>query len=226
MSALTIETEDLCCLGCGQTAKFIRKNQKKYCSSHYNSCPKKRKNFSENVDHKSYSQKSLKTRIEKGITKSSQIKAAKTRKESGHYERLAGKMREYWEERPWNNKPQWAKFPKTDIQIQSSYEYNFLKELEDTHGLDWVQQNVKRGPCFYYTDPVCLKQRMYISDFIIGETIYEIKGDYTWNRKGKDVDLQKQNEAKLDSIEQFDVVLILEGEAILWSQKQKDNSCG
>jgi hypothetical protein len=204
----------------------VGKNDKKYCSKHYNSCPQKRKNFSENIDHKTYSAKSLKTRIEKGITKTSQVKAAKTRIKNGHYEKLSEVMKKRWEESPWNNKPNWRTFKSTGIQIQSTNEYNFLESLEKEYGLEWVENNVKRGPCFYYNDPISLKNRLYISDFIIDNTIYEIKGDYTWNKKGSDINLQNTNEAKLDAAsEVYNVVLILEGVAIKWI-KTKNNFCG
>ena len=57
---------------------------------------------------------------------------------------------------------------------------------------------------------------MYISDFKIDNTIFEIKGHYTWNKHGKDTDLEKLNQAKLDSVKEnnYNAVLVLEGKKI------------
>jgi len=226
--AIPVEVEDLCYLGCGKKARFrFSVSQKLCCSDHFNKCSAKRGRFSQGADHKENARKSLKTRIRLGITKSAQIKGAKTRKASGHYDRLAVKMREHWSEAPWNNLPKWSTYKTTTIRIQSSYERKFLEGLEQDHGLDWVSENVRRGPCFYYIDPSTQKERLYISDFLIDDRVYEIKGDYTWNRKGDDKGLEKLNRSKLDSvIEQgYEVTLVLEGVAIPWT-KGLMNFCG
>jgi len=161
-------------------AKYKFRNGLVCCSKHYNSCPEKRRKFSENVDHKTYIKKSLATRVRLGITKSSQIKAGKTRVKNGHYKKLAETMRQHWANNPWNNMPKWGTYKDTGIQIQSNYEKNFLQDLQDKHGLEWVKENVQRGPCFYYKDPETKKERLYISDFKIDNTIFEVKGNYTW----------------------------------------------
>ena len=187
------------------------------CSKHFNSCPGKRKAFSE-LNHRARTEKSLETRTKLGITKSSQIKGAKTRKANGHYKKLADTMRTHWEKRPWNNMPHWGIFKNTDIKYQSQPEYNFLQELEQEHGLDWVRDNVKRGPCFRYNDPTSRKERLYISDFQVGNTIFEVKGNYTWNKLGKDKSLEKTNKAKLDKVKElnYNVILVLEGKRITY----------
>jgi len=95
-----IQTTELCEYGCGQPAKYRFRKGKVCCSKHFNSCYGKKKAFSESQDHKANAAKSLETRTELGITKSSQIKGAKTRKENGHYEKLAKTMQKHWEERP------------------------------------------------------------------------------------------------------------------------------
>lgn len=226
IKATPIETTDLCYLGCNLTAKFIFKNGKKCCSPHSNSCIAKRDRFSKEVDHTEYSRRSLETRTRLGITKSSQIKGAKTRRESGHYVRQAESMRKRWEENPWNNNPKWRNYKDTDIVVQSKLEENFLSNLENEHGLDWVKTNVKRGPCFRYTDPITKKERLYISDFISDNTIYEVKGFYTWDKKGNDANLRLLNIAKLDKVVEsnYNVILVLEGENILWNEMKTNFS--
>jgi hypothetical protein len=213
---LNIDTTELCAYGCGQEARYQFRKGLLCCSKHYNSCPAKRKSFSDRTDHKERNKKSLATRIRLGITKSSQIKAGKTRVKNGHYKKLAEKMREHWKTNPWNNNPKWSNYKDTNIRIQSQYEYNFLQELEEEHSLSWIKKNVQRGPCFYYKDPKNKKERLYISDFQIDNTVFEVKGHYTWNNFGKDKDLEKLNQAKLDSAKQnnYNTILVLEGKRI------------
>lgn len=210
-----INTTELCEYGCGKVAKFQFRNNKLCCSKHFNSCDGKRKAFSD-LDHTERTTKSLETRTRLGITKTAAKKATKTRKENGHYEKLADTMRKHWEERPWNNMPNWGIYKDTEIKYQSQPEYDFLQELEDEHGLKWVKENVLRGPCFYYNDPTSGKERLYISDFQIKNTIFEVKGNYTWNKYGKDKGLEETNKAKLDSVvkNNYNMILVLEGKRI------------
>ena len=214
-----IITDQLCDYGCGQIAKFIYKSGKVCCSESYNSCPEKRKQFSE-LDHTERTEKSLKTRVELGITKSSQIKGGKTRRETGFYDRLGSHMQELWALSPWNNNPKWRNFHDTEIMIQSTYEEEFLSNLERKNGISWVKDNVSRGPHFYYIDPNTNKKRIYLSDFIIDDIIYEIKGWYTWNNKNKDKNLELGNRAKLNAVLDTGkiVILVLEGKEILYEK--------
>ena len=208
-----IETTQLCNYGCGEIAVYRFKGGKVCCSQHYNSCQGKRLEFSSRTDHKETAAKSLATRKKLGITKSSQIKAGKTRKESGHYERLAKKMQEHWASHPWQNNLQCPihNYKNTSLQYQGTYEYEFLEELELEYGIDWVIDNVKRGPSLWYVDPIDQTDRLYISDFIIDNTIYEIKSSWTWNKHGKDLDLEKRNRAKLTECvkQNYNVILVL-----------------
>jgi len=102
----------------------------------------------------------------------------------------------------------------TELYYQGTYEKRFLDRLVEKYGLAWVNQNVNRGPTVKYI--INEYERNYLSDFIIGNTIYEIKSNWTWNRRGKDLQLEKQNIAKLTaSIDAgYNVKLIREGKEI------------
>jgi hypothetical protein len=102
--ALEIKTNEKCQFGCEATGKFKFKNNKICCENHHNKCLGKRKNYTK-IFNKDWAKKSLETRIRLGITKTSQIKATKTRKESNHYEKLAKRMQELWNENPWSCGP-------------------------------------------------------------------------------------------------------------------------
>lgn len=213
-----IETDDICEYGCGNVANYIFLKGKRCCSKHYNSCPGKRKAFSERTDHKERNERSLKTRIEQGITVSSQIKGAKTRRENGFYDQLAIKMREKWATNPWdtNTRCPLLKYKTTDLNYQGSYEFKFLEEFEDKHGIDWIKDNISRGPNIWYYDPTTDTERLYISDFLINNTVYEIKSYWTWNKNGNDLILEQKNKAKLDAClsEGYNAILVIDGEQI------------
>ena len=212
----SITTDRLCDYGCEEMANYKFRNGKVCCSKHYNSCKGKIQNFS-NLDHTERTSKSLETRTRLGITKTSQIKGGKTRKDSGHYSKLAIKMQEHWNNNPWENNTQCPilQYKNINLKFQGSYEYEFLEMLEEKHGLNWIAENVARGPSLWYNDLENIK-RLYISDFIIGNTIYEIKSSWTWNKIGKDLDLENKNKAKLkEAISQgYKVILILDGREI------------
>jgi hypothetical protein len=216
--ATKITTESLCNYGCGQIAQYQFKYGKLCCATSHNSCPKKRKNFSEMDIHEARTQKSLATRTRLGITKSSQIKGGETRRKSGHYERLAVTMQEHWINNPWENNLRCPliEYKDSKLNYQGSYEYNFLQELEDKHGIEWLQKAVSRGPNVWYTYNG--QKRLYISDFLIDNTVYEIKSLWTWNKHGKDEDLEMKNKAKLNQClqEGYNVKLILDGVEHVW----------
>lgn len=207
-----IQTTELCEYGCGTIARYKFWNKKLCCSKSHNSCQGKRDAFSR-LDHSERTAKSLATRIEKGITKSSQIKATATRKANNHYEKLAHTMREHWAKNPWDNNVQCPilEFKNSGLMYQGTYEFEFLEELETEYGLQWIKENVSRGPSVWYRDPVDGSKKLYISDFLIGNTIYEIKSSWTWNRHGKDLDLENRNKAKLtECVKQcYNVILVL-----------------
>lgn len=215
-----IKTTDLCQYNCGGYANFKFKSGKLCCSTHYNSCPGKRKQFSDRNDHKETAAKSLATRTRLGITKTSRIKAKNTMEINGTYQILREKMQEHWKNNPHQNNTQCPLLPykTTSLNYQGSYEYNFLANLEKQHGLAWIESNVKRGPSLWYIDNEGTK-RLYISDFIIYNTIYEIKSHWTWNKHGTDFILENNNKAKLsECINQgYNVVLVLNGEEISYA---------
>jgi hypothetical protein len=219
--ATPIETTEICEYGCGTQAKFKFWNNKLCCSSHHNSCQGKRSAFS-NLDHRERTAKSLATRIEKGITKSSQVKATATRKANGHYSKLAKIMREHWAENPWDNNLQCPllNFKGTGLIYQGTYEFEFLEEIENEFGLDWVKHNVKRGPSIWYKDPTDNEEKLYISDFIIENTVHEIKSSWTWNKNGKDLTLEKKNKAKLtECVKQgYNIVLVLNQQRLRYEE--------
>ena len=207
----------MCNYGCNTVAMYKFRNGKLCCSPHYNSCLGKIKIFSE-LDHTDRTSKSLETRTRLGITKSSQVTAGKTRKENGHYERLAKKMQEHWNKHPWQNSKRCPllKFKSYNLNFQGTYEFEFLEILEKRHGPEWINENVARGPSLWYNDPTTNTKRLYISDFIIGNTIYEIKSSWTWNKLGKDLVLEKKNRAKLLEAKSqgYSVVLVIDSKEI------------
>ena len=127
-------------------------------------------------------------------------------------------MQIHWKEHPWenNNHCKIIEYKNTSIKYQGSFEYNFLENLEEENDIEWVKLNVMRGPSIWYIDPTTNKKRLYISDFIISNTIYEIKSGWTWNKHGKDKNLEIKNKAKLTTciINGYNVFLILDGEKI------------
>jgi hypothetical protein len=215
-----IDTIDLCEYGCGNIALFKFAKGKICCSQHQNSCIGKRKLFSDRVDHKQNAAKSLATRTALGITKTSQIKGGATRRASGHYQKLAKTMQEHWAKNPWQNNLECPILPykNTELSYQGSYEFEFLEEIEFDKGIEWVVTNVKRGPSIWYIDPTDNTERLYISDFIINDTIYEIKSDWTWNKHGKDLVLEEKNKAKLTACvkQGYNAVLVLNQKRILY----------
>ncbi len=217
-----IETTELCNYECGQLANYKFRNGKLCCSKHYNSCPSKRKIFSKSQDHKANAKKSLITRKRLGITKSASKKAHETMRKNGTYDVMRKKMQLHWASNPHNNNPRCpiVEYKDTKINYQGTYEYNFLESLEQIHGIAWLLTNVCRGPSIWYMDPVDNIKRLYISDFIINNTIYEIKSQWTWNKKGKDLDLEKRNVAKLSQCiaEGFSVKLILDKKEVKWNE--------
>lgn len=90
---------------------------------------------------------------------------------------------------------------------QSSHEVLFLDQLcaNNNMTVNELEHHVKRGPTIHYN--FLGKKHWYVSDFIINNTIYEIKSFYTWN-----VD-EERNKAKLQAAIEvgYEVVLVIDG---------------
>ena len=215
-----IQTTDLCDYGCNHIALFQFGNKKKCCSKHPNSCPGKRERFSKLDDHNLRAAKSLQTRLKTGATKTSRKKAVETCRANGAYDRMRKLNQERWANRPHNNNLRCPlkKYKNLSLIYQGTYELKFLETLEAIHGLDWIDENVKRGPSIWYLSPDG-KERLYISDFIVGNTIYEIKSNWTWNRKGSNLLLEEINKSKLTKCVElgYNVILVINGKEIKWT---------
>lgn len=218
VASIPISTSELCNYGCYQVATWQFANGKICCSQHYNSCPKKRSNFSESQDHKSNAQKSLAARVSSGVIVTCQIKGTATRKQNGTYERAAAGCRKRWMENPYTNNKSSpiARYEIGDIPYQGSYELAFLNRLLSKHGANWLERNVKRGPGIWYNKPGKTEKSLYLPDYIIGDTIYEIKSSYTWNKLNKDKELESVNNSKLISAldQGYNVILVLDHKEI------------
>lgn len=213
-----IKTQEICQYGCGNTALYKFSNGKLCCSISHNSCPGKRLEFSKRTDHKDRAAKSLETRTKLGITKSSRVKAQETMIKNGTYEVLREKMQLAWGKSPWQNNLQCPliEYKNSGVNYQGSFEYDFLEDLEKKHGIEWIKENVKRGPSIWYMDPTDNVKRLYISDFLIHNTVYEIKSLWTWNKHNKDMVLEEKNKAKLSAAKAagYDVILVLNKEYV------------
>jgi hypothetical protein len=137
---------------------------------------------------------------------------------NGTYDIMRRKMQQHWEDRPWQNNTRCPLIPykETELVYQGTFEYNFLETWEQLNGINWVIENINRGPAIWYIDPTDNTKRLYISDFIIYNTVYEIKSSWTWNKHGKDKLLEEKNKAKLAAVKLagYDVKLILDKEEI------------
>ena len=215
-----IITNDLCQYGCNGLAKFMFTNGKICCSKHQNSCPGKRKQFSDRTDHKERAAKSLATRSKLGITKSSRAKAHATMEANGTYQVMREKMQWHWKNNPHQNNIRCPLIPYKDttINYQGSHEYEFLEKLEQQFGIQWIISNVQRGPSIWYNDPKDGSKRLYISDFLIDNTIYEIKSQWTWNRHGADEVLENMKKEKLNECirQGYKVILVLNKQEQEW----------
>jgi hypothetical protein len=105
-------------------------------------------------------------------------------------------------------------YKNTNLYYQGSYEKRFLDSLVLQKGIEWVFENVKRGPVIKYKFQEM--ERNYMSDFIIDNTIYEVKSNWTWNKRGKDLLLEGKNITKLKAARDagYKVKLIREGKEI------------
>ena len=93
-----------------------------------------------------------------------------------------------------------------------------MAKLEEEYGIEWLVSTVVRGPSLWYNDPRDNTKRLYISDFLVDNTIYEIKSHWTWNKHGTDEALENTNKAKLDECvrQGYKVILVLNKQEKEW----------
>lgn len=114
-------------------------------------------------------------------------------------------------ERGWINSLKMYYYKDTKILYQSNLEKKFLEQLETDNGIVWLEENVKRGPNIKYFHPIKKEEKLYMSDFLVEDVVYEIKSNWTWNGDGKRLDWQEINEAKLEATKQagWNVTLLI-----------------
>ena len=125
-------------------------------------------------------------------------------------------------DRMWIKGGQAKEFKDTFLYYRSKLELIFLEKLVSTNGLDWVIANVKNPKAIpYYFES---KRRLYIPDFKIDSTIFEIKSQYTFNDFGKNLRWELKNISKLDSALStgVKVILVLDGKDYLWEDFRKN----
>lgn len=116
-------------------------------------------------------------------------------------------------DRMWHNwHPQCHQHEHTGLYYQSQHELHFLESLNSIQC-----QKIRRGPTIRYIDPYDLIPRVYFPDFIIDNTVYEIKSTYSWYEwKGnpqRDKNIAKLN-ATLDA--GFVVKLVIDHIEVDW----------
>lgn len=107
--------------------------------------------------------------------------------------------------------PTTKKYKNTDLIYQSSYEKYFLERMEKIGLLN----KIKRGPTLKYVWEN--KNHLYYPDFILNNTIIEIKSSWTYNKCGKDKKLQLLVNTKLEAAKDKGYKTI-----ILFSKKEID----
>lgn len=112
------------------------------------------------------------------------------------------------------NHPHTKKYKTTDIYYQGTYELFFLEKIEECNLLE----KIKRGPTIKYFYEG--EYHLYYPDFILDNTIIEIKSDWTYNKIGKDLKLEEINKHKWESTRQQNYELV-----VLFSKKEIENYC-
>lgn len=96
------------------------------------------------------------------------------------------------------------KYKNTELTYQGTYEKFFLDEIERVGFLN----KVKNGKNYSYI--LKNKIHIYYSDFELNNTTIEIKSNWTYNKNGKDKDLELENETKWKSVVEFgDKIIVL-----------------
>jgi hypothetical protein len=109
------------------------------------------------------------------------------------------------------------RYKNTNIAYQGTYEYNFLNNLENTHGIKWLEDNVSRGKGIWYFDTENKTERLYLPDFLIKNIIYEIKSFYTLNHS-----LQRNIDKFNSTIYNgYILIIVLEGKEIKYTNERE-----
>ena len=112
---------------------------------------------------------------------------------------------------------QMHRFADTQIKFQGTYEKVYLEHLVALFGLEWLCQNVSRGPTIRYHYEG--KKRCYFSDFSVDGLITEIKSTFTWNGKGKKLAMWEKNVCKINqTIQDFGAIVLVIGDGKLFSE--------
>lgn len=90
-------------------------------------------------------------------------------------------------------------YKNTQITYQCSYEFEYLQELEQQNGLNWLYKNVNNGPTINYIDPNTNKETYYKPDFLINQIIIEIKSSWWWDGNGTKPKRLLKNKAKIQA---------------------------
>lgn len=116
-------------------------------------------------------------------------------------------------ERMWEDyHPQTQIHESTGLYCQSSNELSFLESLTCEQ-----KQKVRRGPATRYIDPNTKTERIYHPDFLIENTVYEIKSGYSWiEYKGEPQ--REKNIAKLNAVtdQGYNVIVVIDGIHYKW----------
>jgi hypothetical protein len=96
------------------------------------------------------------------------------------------------------------KYKDTELVYQGAYEKFFLEEMEKIGFLN----KIKNGKKYNYI--LKNKIHIYYSDFEFNNITIEIKSNWTYNKNGKDKDLELENETKWKSVVEFgDKIIVL-----------------
>ena len=88
-------------------------------------------------------------------------------------------------------------YKNTNLTYQGSYEKYFLEQIESIGRLS----DIKNGKSYVYI--LNEKKHIYYSDYWFNNSVIEIKSTWTYNRNGKDKDLEIKNKTKIKTVKEF-----------------------
>jgi len=101
------------------------------------------------------------------------------------------------------------KYGNANFKYQGSFERYFLEQLEEKELL--CELSVGKSYSYILKE----EQHVYHSDFIFRNITIEIKSNWTYNKNGKDKELELKNETKWQAVRDKGDDLI-----VLWSKKE------